>query len=169
MMSIDFHSRRKWFDDYMRRAGSGEIELPARGHRYTCPCCGYPTIEEKRASWEICSLCNWEDDGQDDPDADKVAGGPNYSYSLSEARENFEKYLIKFNPDRPATSMGGNENSPVQMRAKSEIVEAFNNMVNETDEAALAALWQTVYDNEWTLEQEVYRIVRNYEARMKGK
>ncbi|MFD2115605.1 CPCC family cysteine-rich protein [Paenibacillus yanchengensis] len=54
--------------------------------RHNCPCCGYPTLEERR-NWEICSLCNWEDDGQDDPHADQVWGGPNQDYSLTEARE----------------------------------------------------------------------------------
>ncbi|WP_253907628.1 CPCC family cysteine-rich protein [Bacillus sp. WMMC1349] len=42
--------------------------------REKCPCCGFPTIEERRI-FEICELCNWEDDGQDDPNADEVWGG----------------------------------------------------------------------------------------------
>ncbi|MEA3320951.1 MAG: CPCC family cysteine-rich protein [Bacillota bacterium] len=41
--------------------------------RETCPCCGYPPLEE-RGNFEICILCNWEDDGQDDPYADEVWG-----------------------------------------------------------------------------------------------
>src|SRR5579863_7304160 len=28
-----------------------------------CPCCGYPTLTDRDA-YEICCLCNWEDDGQ---------------------------------------------------------------------------------------------------------
>jgi hypothetical protein len=42
--------------------------------RFICPCCGYPTIDEK-ASYDICILCYWEDDGQDDLDADLIRGG----------------------------------------------------------------------------------------------
>ncbi len=57
----------------------------------TCPACGYLTLE-KRCSWEICSLCNWEDDGQDDFDANKVFGGPNGDFSLT-------NYRIKFFDD----------------------------------------------------------------------
>lgn len=42
--------------------------------RFTCPCCGYPTLDEKD-SYDICLLCDWEDDGQDDLDADIIRGG----------------------------------------------------------------------------------------------
>ena len=41
----------------------------------------------------ICPVCHWEDDGQDDHDADTVRGGPNYSLSLSDARNNFASFL----------------------------------------------------------------------------
>lgn len=67
------------------------------GKKYNSPCCGYPTLEERRV-WEICELCNWEDDGQDDTHADEVWGGPNRDYSLTKARENFKKYLIMHSP-----------------------------------------------------------------------
>ena len=33
-----------------------------------CPCCGYLTLDE-RGGYEICPVCYWEDDGQDDHDA----------------------------------------------------------------------------------------------------
>src|SRR5690554_4759935 len=54
-----------------------------------CPCCGYPTIRY-RNHWEYCSLCEWEDDGQDDPWADYENCGPNGS-TLNEARIQFKK------------------------------------------------------------------------------
>jgi hypothetical protein len=53
-----------------------------------CPCCGCKTLD-KRGEWEICSVCFWEDDGQDDYDADDVRGGPNGSLSLTVARANY--------------------------------------------------------------------------------
>jgi hypothetical protein len=40
----------------------------------------------------------WEDDGEDDPDADEVLGGPNGDYSLTEARENFSAYRTQYRP-----------------------------------------------------------------------
>jgi hypothetical protein len=43
----------------------------------------------ERGGFEICPVCFWEDDGQDDPDADVVLGGPNGSLSLTAARRNF--------------------------------------------------------------------------------
>jgi hypothetical protein len=39
--------------------------------------------------FEICPVCFWEDDGQDDHDADVVRGGPNRSLSLRDARGNY--------------------------------------------------------------------------------
>jgi len=88
---VAFAHRRRTFED----AG-----------RPTCPSCGYPTIDA-RAAFEICSLCAWEDDGQDDdghignvasapPDA--VTNGPNHDYSLTEARRNFAENLTSFRP-----------------------------------------------------------------------
>jgi cysteine-rich CPCC protein len=55
---------------------------------HRCPCCRFPTLAE-RSAWHICAVCWWEDDGQDDPRADEVWGGPNEDYSLSAARANF--------------------------------------------------------------------------------
>src|SRR5690606_15709062 len=45
-------------------------------HAHACPCCGHPTLGE-RAGFEICPVCFWEDDGQDDVDAHVERGGPN--------------------------------------------------------------------------------------------
>jgi hypothetical protein len=56
---------------------------------YRCPCCRYVTLEE-RGSYDICPICFWEDDGQDDHDADVVRGGPNGRLSLIAARKNFD-------------------------------------------------------------------------------
>ncbi|WP_031153424.1 CPCC family cysteine-rich protein [Streptomyces erythrochromogenes] len=50
-----------------------------------CPCCFRRTLA-KRADFEICPECGWEDDGQDDADAHLVRGGPNGSLSLAQAR-----------------------------------------------------------------------------------
>lgn len=39
--------------------------------KYTCPCCGYKTLdEEPPGTYDICSIFFWEDDGvqYDDPD-----------------------------------------------------------------------------------------------------
>ncbi|MEU3738492.1 CPCC family cysteine-rich protein [Streptomyces sp. NPDC032198] len=61
---------------------------PADGP-YACPCCRFVTLRE-RGWYEICPVCFWEDDGQDDHDADEVRGGPNRGLSLTEARQNYK-------------------------------------------------------------------------------
>lgn len=72
-----------------------------------CPCCGYDTILE-RGCYEICQICWWEDDGQDNEDADEVLGGPNSDLSLSQARKNFflhgiyDPRRIDLKPSSPA-------------------------------------------------------------------
>jgi hypothetical protein len=48
-----------------------------------CPCCGSHTLS-KRGAYEICSVCNWEDDPVQAKDPD-FRGGANGS-SLNEAR-----------------------------------------------------------------------------------
>lgn len=62
----------------------------ADGSLYCCPCCGNPTLET-RGGHEICHVCIWQDDGQDDPSADEVWGGGNGRLSLTEARKNFRQ------------------------------------------------------------------------------
>ena len=62
-----------------------------REKTYRCPCCRYKTLHG-RAGYEICKVCFWEDDGQDDHDADDVRGGTNGVLSLNEARLNFLEF-----------------------------------------------------------------------------
>lgn len=57
-------------------------------NRYACPCCGFGSLDGI-AEYDICPICFWEDDGQDDENADEIFGGPNGSYSLTDARRNF--------------------------------------------------------------------------------
>ncbi|MBS0657880.1 MAG: hypothetical protein JSR82_06485 [Verrucomicrobia bacterium] len=53
-----------------------------------CPCCRHRTLH-RRARFEVCPVCLWEDDGQDDSDATTVRGGPNGALSLAAARANY--------------------------------------------------------------------------------
>lgn len=55
---------------------------------YRCPCCASLTLCG-RGMFEICPVCFWEDDGQDEHDADIARGGPNRSLSLKAARQNY--------------------------------------------------------------------------------
>jgi Cysteine-rich CPCC len=67
--------------------------LPEDGAFYHRPCCLYPTLP-MRGGFEVCPVCYWEDDGQDDHDADRVRGGPNEAFSLTEARANFAAFGV---------------------------------------------------------------------------
>ncbi|MFK4005076.1 CPCC family cysteine-rich protein [Qipengyuania sp. NPDC077563] len=58
---------------------------------HQCPCCFNLTLSE-RGGFDICPVCFWEDDGQDDHDADAVRGGPNGALSLSVARSNYQAF-----------------------------------------------------------------------------
>jgi len=60
------------------------MSVPERRHQ--CPCCDYYTLAQ-RASYEICPVCYWEDDGQDMDGLD-VVSGPNH-ITLREGRANF--------------------------------------------------------------------------------
>jgi hypothetical protein len=78
--------RLAWFNAYTSRLDQLPPELPLR-----CPCCGCRTLGE-RSIYDICPVCFWEDDGQDDHNADEVWGGPNGALSLSEARANYRAF-----------------------------------------------------------------------------
>jgi enoyl-CoA hydratase len=72
--------------DYFINAHS----VPVDGVFYHCPCCRYPTLPS-RGRFEVCPICFWEDDGQDDHDAQRVRGGPNGAMSLAASRLNFAR------------------------------------------------------------------------------
>ena len=50
----------------------------AQQKAYRCPCCGFKTLYG-RGHDEICPVCFWEDDGQDEQDADEVRGGTKWA------------------------------------------------------------------------------------------
>lgn len=55
---------------------------------YRCDCCGYYTLEDE--VYEICSVCQWQEDyiTRKDPD---FTGGAN-EVSLNEARNNYKLF-----------------------------------------------------------------------------
>ncbi|SFW68959.1 CPCC family cysteine-rich protein [Chitinophaga sancti] len=84
-----FHLRRAHYDTYLR---ANDI------HLYTCPGCGFPTLPE-RNRFEICEICDWEDDGEDDhansmiTEVSHPRGGPNGNLSLKDNRINIGRIL----------------------------------------------------------------------------
>ena len=59
--------------------------------RFRCPCCGYRTLEAPSAM-QLCPVCWWEDDGQEDRDASEVRLTVNGQLSLNEARTFYTQY-----------------------------------------------------------------------------
>ena len=86
---IDKQERLGWVEAHATLKNI--VEPPRLGVSYPCPCCGFNTLAE-RGGFDICPVCFWEDDRQDDHDADAVRGGPNYTLSLTKARANFRAF-----------------------------------------------------------------------------
>lgn len=72
----------------------------------SCPSCGYLTLGS-RWSWEICTICFWEDDGQDDAEAEEVWGGPNGIDSLAQYRMQTAKFLAELKKHSAGTNSAG--------------------------------------------------------------
>jgi hypothetical protein len=51
----------------------------------SCPICGYMTLAS-RCDHDICGICFWQDDGQDNPEAEKNYIGPNDAHSINKFR-----------------------------------------------------------------------------------
>lgn len=66
----------------------GEVEDLA-----SCPCCGRKTLGV-RGYYEICPVCWWEDNGQDNANASDYLGGPNGKTTLTVARANVLRHGI---------------------------------------------------------------------------
>lgn len=82
----------------LKKIGVNESEIDGTPLKMqACPCCGYRTIDI-RGDFDICRVCWWEDDGQDNNNAGASYGGPN-GISLSQARYNFIQYGI-YDPSR---------------------------------------------------------------------
>ena len=88
----EFHHRRAHYNTYLQ---ANDINL------HTCPGCGFPSLPA-RGEFDICEICSWEDDGQDDHAAGilttlQVDGivmtGPNGPLSLKDNRINIGRML----------------------------------------------------------------------------
>lgn len=121
-----------------------------------CPCCGYPTLDSQGEN-EICELCGWEDDGQDDTSAKEV-WGTNGDYSLQEARDNFRRYLTMYRPEDEVLfrrsrqkKLDGGRSVRDLVAVKKAITEKFDQIQGGAGErqtalvAELAALYQKLF------------------------
>jgi hypothetical protein len=135
-------------------------------NRFKCPCCGYPTLSEK-SSYEICILCNWEDDGQNDSNADEVFGGPNGSYSLTEARNNYRQYTIMYNPGNNTRLTG--RDTEEEISVKKELMKAFDAYSESFNLSEMMLLCGKIEGYERRLNEITHERVKEYEKRIKLK
>ncbi|WP_412553132.1 CPCC family cysteine-rich protein [Shimia sp. MIT1388] len=59
-------------------------------YEFDCPCCGEADEFEEDGCFEICAICNWQNDKVQNNDIN-YRGGAN-GISLKEARENFKSF-----------------------------------------------------------------------------
>lgn len=88
--------------------------------REKCPCCRYPTLQY-RGQTEICRLCEWEDDNQNEAEAAQILGGPNKDYSLREAGINFKMNFIMYRGKRKVSDVKAIE-------VKKRLISAFEGL-----------------------------------------
>jgi hypothetical protein len=87
----DANRRCQWFEWYVDQlAHHSTTSTRGEDGPFACPCCRCKTLTE-RGGFEVCPVCCWEDDGQDDQDADVVRAGPNGGLSLTEGRANYQR------------------------------------------------------------------------------
>lgn len=163
-MHLSLALRRQVFDAYGNREIERTSDLPPDGVRFSCPCCGYPTLNE-RGAFQICRLCWWEDDGQDDRNADQVLGGPNHGYSLLVARTNFENYLVMYPPEFD-TRISGPE-SETTRSLKRRLIAAYDSMIGAETVDSLNRIWKEIDRMEKGLYKILRETIRAYEASVK--
>ena len=131
--------------------------------RFKCPCCGYPTLDE-RNTYEICVLCNWEDDGQEDPHANEVWGGPNADYSLTEARNYFKSFYIMYSEGRDLRLIKGQTEEEIKI--KKALVEVFDEIVKIAGKSKM--LWAEALRLESQLHKITHEKIKAFENNIKN-
>jgi hypothetical protein len=84
-----------------------------------------------------------------------VRCGPNSSFSLVEARENFERYLVMYPPELD-TRVGGPD-SLREKEAKQTMIVAYDRITESLPPEEIQALWRQVVECEQALYQELKR------------
>jgi len=137
-----FHAKRKLFDDYLRNYAIG---------LFTCPGCGYPTLED-RGEFSICQVCFWEDDGQDNETPSVIAdalikfggvSGPNGQLTLTQNRLNIGRQI-----EENATAINGVPDlEPASVLKTLDLFKSKSKLIEEIispDVRSTDPIWQEV-------------------------
>ncbi|MBN9329087.1 MAG: hypothetical protein ABT03_08450 [Comamonas sp. SCN 67-35] len=133
-----FATRRMFFERHRKTHNEGH---------WACPVCGYPTLGN-RQSHDMCRVCQWECEGQDDPDADEAWGsGPNHGVSLSQARRNFEATRSMWPPEEAVR--GGPHRfdalfSEAALASKNELCALLDGLMALESPQDIARQWQLI-------------------------
>jgi hypothetical protein len=95
-------------------------------------------------------MCNWEDDGQNDPHAEERWGGPNGDYTLSEARTNFIRHLHMYR--EPIED-------EYEYSLKKLLVQKHHIYIQNNDRA----IWEQIIDVETKLDKLIGEKITKYE------
>jgi Cysteine-rich CPCC len=93
--------------------------------KYTCPCCGYKTIERADTFYDLCPVCFWETDPYQLANP-TYRGGANQS-SLAEAQQHFILFGACEKEDVPKTRM------PLLGEEKDEKFQTFDENAQNTE------------------------------------
>lgn len=156
---IEFKNRRKMFDNLIEQSGGsiniGEVkyrtDTPARVKviKFTCPCCGYPTLTERKG-FEMCIICGWEDEGQDDKNLNEIRS-PN-GISLLEGRKNFEKTF----DSNIAANVDSKKTKENYLSIKKELISSFEELYkNSKDKIIIKKINKLFNQYEVTLKQSI--------------
>lgn len=126
-MTAPFEARRAWYD----------LHPKVRHGRFTCPCCGYPTLL-RRDYYDGCPLCNWDDECLDDETVDKQAG-MNSLESLREARRDFDTLGTIYPEDGSAEACA--DRDPNVKRLAGELRARYECLMKTTDPRELKQAW----------------------------
>lgn len=146
-----------WFKRSLANHRHGGEFWLSIGRRWCCPCCGYPTLLERDA-YEICELCWWEDDGQNEDRAHEVWGGPNHDYSLADGQENFNRYWSIYDPADDPRSW---HDSRLIVHLKTALAQIFDSLCEEISESVARQLCAVVLTLEAALQCELERLTAN--------
>lgn len=160
----ELNDKRQLFENLCQNV-SVRVKRQISITRVTCPCCGYPTLKE-RSRHEICRLCDWEDEGEDDlhyPDDHQYIGGANGAYTLSDARENFARYGVMYPPDPIAFTGSDSE----QRRALKQDLMGLYDQLLDAAPSEYPALWKRAITVERSLSKETEKSLKEaYAARL---
>lgn len=117
-----------------------------------CPCCGYRTLTE-RHRWEICDLCDWEDECSEPFDPDKPSGA-NHGFTLREAQANFVDHLNMY-----PLGWDDRDDSPEVIAAKRQVIGGLQ-AIRDQDASGNEELWRIVTDGERQLYEGLQRRIR---------